>query len=145
MKALRSIVLVALLALALAACLAPTGTVASIQSETNAYRAQLGVQSEGWSVNLADSAAGQARYMAAVGVLFHSDLAVVLGKFPDLRTCGENVGVGPASMSGAQMVDAWRASPSHDANLRNPAFSMTGTAVAFGPDGRTWFVAQYCG
>jgi uncharacterized protein YkwD len=144
MKLFRVLCVVLVPAFLLVGCL-PSGTEASIQETTNSYRTSIGVQTEAWSTNLAGSAHAQAVQVAAAGALAHSDLQALLDSLPGMTMCGENVGVGPASMSGQAMTDTWRASPAHDANLRFPGFTVTGTSVVIGADGRAWYVAQYCG
>jgi uncharacterized protein YkwD len=83
------------------------------------------------------SARAWAEVLAAEGRLHHSDL----GRLPlQFSVAGENVAV---AGDVAQAHQALVRSPSHFANIVNPAYTKVGTArVRAG--GRAWVVEQFC-
>jgi len=56
---------------------------------------------------------------------------------------GENILVGPNTMSGGAMEDAWMNSPGHRANILSPNFDSIGIAVGWSPDGRIWATQNF--
>jgi len=86
----------------------------------------------------AKAAAHAQRLAAAAGHLFHSDLAE--GYALAWVLLAENVAY---AADAAAAFEALVASPSHFANLTNPAFTHAGFAVANGPDGRVWVVEEF--
>lgn len=129
----------------LAACSPPTALETDIRTGTNDYRATFGRQPEGLSYNLQTSARDWANRLAYTGELEHSNLFLLLNKYPSLTTCGENLLSASGDFSAIQIVNAWKTSPPHDLNLLNSQYSMTGVGVVFDSRGGEWVVAQYCG
>ena len=103
------------------------------------------------SWRLDQAAFAHAQDIARTGVLSHfsSDgtdvFRRILNYYPFETWLGENVAVGYGS--GLAVLDAWRASPGHNANLLNPAFHAVGLAcVAQSEDPAGWFwVADFGG
>jgi uncharacterized protein YkwD len=109
----------------------------------NADRAANGLGPLGWHGGLAGYAQSWANWMAANGSLTHQSLGPLLGL--GFGTVGENVLVGPASMSAGAMEAAWMNSAGHRANILNGAFSAAGVGSAIGPDGRIWVAVDFGG
>ena len=138
---MRRTILIVLLVLGLAACTtSTTPTEQAVTDHTNYYRAQVGAPQMGVSQNLAREADEWAMHLVndLGGALVHSNLNDTLNRWPVFNTCGENLYRGPIDPK--TIVDAWRNSPGHDANLRNPAFTQMGVGIS-----GNVVVARYCG
>jgi uncharacterized protein YkwD len=100
-----------------------------------------------WSPKLANTAGTWAWQMASVNTLYHQNLAALLAgpDYSNYYTLGENILVGPGSMTPAQMESAWRNSPAHWANISSPNFNVVGIGYVRGPDGRIWAVQDFGG
>jgi uncharacterized protein YkwD len=100
-----------------------------------------------WNGNLANTASAWARQMAAANSLYHQNLSVLISSptYASLRTMGENILVGPGSMSGPTMEAMWMGSAPHRANILNGAFNQIGIGYFRGPDGRLWGVQDFGG
>ena len=61
------------------------------------------------------------------------------------RAMGENILVGPGSMSAPSIETAWMNSPPHRANILSGAFNVVGIGYFRGPDGRIWAVQEFGG
>jgi len=104
----------------------------------NEYRAANGLGALSLDDSLSSSARWMAEDMAQNGYLSHTDS---LGRDPVSRMAafgygyntwkGENLAAGMATAQEA--FDHWRQSPSHNANLLNPNFTVTGIARAYRP------------
>ena len=103
------------------------------------------------SPRLDQAAFAHAQDLARTGVLAHtwSDgtdcFTRIRGYYPFDTWLGENLAQGYSS--GRAVLDAWRTSPGHNANLLNPAFHAVGLAcVAQSDDPAGWFwVADFGG
>jgi uncharacterized protein YkwD len=85
--------------------------------------------------------------MASVNSLYHQNLGALLAG-PDYNyyyTLGENILVGPGSMSPNAIETAWRNSPPHWANITSRSFNVVGIGYYRGPDGRLWAVQEFGG
>ena len=85
--------------------------------------------------------------MSRAGSLYHQDLSALISS-PDYAgyyTLGENILVGPGSMTGTQMEGAWMASAPHRANITSRSFNIVGIGYVRGPDGRLWAVQDFGG
>ena len=71
-------------------------------------------------------------------MLYSSDYSVYY-------TLGENILVGPGSMSPASIEGAWRNSAPHWANITSRSFNVVGIGIYRGPDGRLWAVQEFGG
>ncbi len=83
--------------------------------------------------------------MAHAGSMYHTDLNATLAT-PDYKaywTLGENILVGPGSLSPAQMEAAWMNSPPHRANILSQSFTIVGVGRCVGPDGRIWSTEDF--
>ena len=100
-----------------------------------------------YSPRLENLAGTWGAHMAAVGSMYHQDLAYWLSTpdFSAFHTLGENLLVGPASLTAAQMETAWRNSPAHWANITSPNFNVVGIGYSTSPDGRIWVCVDFGG
>lgn len=145
---LKNLVAIVLLSLGLAGCalFAPfrAGPItteinhaALAAREISAYRAQHGLAAVEVDWSLMRAAEEQARAVAAMDGLSHD----AAGRF-DRRmsrhgvngAAAENLGAGAASPERA--IERWRASPSHDENLRMPEARRIGFVKAYAPETR---------
>ena len=113
----------------------------------NADRQANGVPPLTWSPKLGNTAGSWAWNEANVNSMYHQDLTALLYS-PDYSgwyTLGENLLVGPGSMTVAQMEQAWMNSAPHRANILNRAFNAAGVGYVHGPDGRIWVVVDFGG
>lgn len=105
--------------------------------EISAYRARHGLAPVTVDASLMRAAEEQARAVAAMDGLSHD----AAGRF-DRRmerhgvrgAAAENLGAGAATAERA--IERWRASPSHDENLRMPEARRIGFVKAYAPDTR---------
>lgn len=94
-----------------------------------------------WDGQLDQAAAGHARDMATQDYFSHTSLDGrsmadrIDATGYDWRNLGENIAAGPGSVDA--VVDGWRASDGHCANLMNPAFTEFAVACVAG-DGSTY-------
>jgi uncharacterized protein YkwD len=119
-------------------------TAARIVAATNAYRASLGLPHLHTASVLVHFAAAHAADMASHDLLTHSSsngLSFAQRAqdssyhFTSMR---ENVALEGAPFPhrlGSDLLQLWRHSPQHDANLRAPEITQIGVAVARGSDG----------
>lgn len=154
-RRVAAIATVAVLALGVAACApAPSGSagpsdpfIAGIYQAMNRDRAASGLPALGYSPQLEGLANGWAATMGNQGRLYHQNLSAVLGSpdYSGYHTLGENILVGPGSMSAGSMESSWMASAPHRANILSGGYSLVGIAVYHGPDGRAWAVQDFGG
>jgi uncharacterized protein YkwD len=97
-----------------------------------------------WNSQLAGFAQGWAQTMAANQALTHSNLNAIIYQ-TSFTTMGENILVGPSTMSVAQMEGAWMNSPPHRANILNGAFTAAGVGVAYDNNGQVWVCVDFGG
>jgi uncharacterized protein YkwD len=153
-------------ALAVALCLAPisvqvfaaeaadapritAATVSTVLELTNAERARAGLAPLRENPRLAYAAQLQSDQMGSISRLDH-----VLQKAPYPRPAdrlaaaryawqayAENVAMG--QRSAAEVVSAWMSSPSHRANILNPAYTELGVGVATDEAGRPYYAQVF--
>jgi uncharacterized protein YkwD len=113
----------------------------------NADRASVGLPAFQWNEGLGSKAAGWAQQMAAANSLYHQNLSALLGDgcCSAFHTIGENIMVGPGSMSAGSIEAAWRGSSAHWANITNGGFNYIGIGYYRGSDGRIWAVQDFGG
>ncbi len=113
----------------------------------NRDRASVGLPPLTWSPKLANNAGTWANQMASANSLYHQNLSALLGSsdYASYNTLGENILVGPGTMSGAAVEGAWKASPPHWTNITSTAFNVVGIGYVRGPDGRIWAVQEFGG
>ena len=100
-----------------------------------------------WSPKLANAAGTWAHQMSNANSLYHQNLGALINS-PDYAgyyTMGENILVGPGSMSPNSMEGAWMASAPHRANILSGSFNIVGVGYYRGPDGRLWAVQDFGG
>ena len=97
-----------------------------------------------WNSTLACNARGHADWMANTGQFVHQDLnAVIHGPlYVNYASLGENILVGPNSMDGNTMYNAWWNSAGHRANILG-WYDSIGIAVLRTMAGRTWAVQEF--
>jgi uncharacterized protein YkwD len=153
-KKMAAAVLVAMMAFGLAACFPDTSSQPPSDPFTNglfqalnADRQANGLPPLTWSPKLANSAGGWAVSMMQANSLVHNNLSAMLYSpmYSGYRTLGENIIVGPGSMSPSAIESAWRASPNHWRNITSTSFNVVGIGYARGPDGRIWAVQDFGG
>jgi uncharacterized protein YkwD len=135
------------------ACFANTGNPptdslkAGIFNAMNADRQSHGLAPLTYSPRLENLAGTWAAHMAAVQSMYHQELAYwsSTSDFSAFHTLGENLLVGPGSMTADQMETAWRNSPAHWANITNPNFNVVGIGYSRSPDGRIWVCVDFGG
>jgi uncharacterized protein YkwD len=155
-----AIVVMGVIGLGLAGCkptTAPTTTTSSggpsdpyvsqLFSSLNADRTGAGLPAFAWNGMLASNAAAWAQQMANANSLYHQNLGALLASpsYAGFHTIGENILVGPSTMTPQQMEAAWKASPPHWANITNGAFNQVGIGVFRGADGRLWAAQEFGG
>jgi uncharacterized protein YkwD len=118
-----------------------------LYNRLNADRASVGLPPLTWSPKLSNSAGSWAWQMAADNTLYHQNLSTLLysGNYSNYYTLGENILVGPGSMSAAAVEGAWRASAPHWANITSRSFNIVGIGYVRGPDGRIWAAQEFGG
>jgi uncharacterized protein YkwD len=109
----------------------------------NADRAANGLSPLGWHGGLASFAQQWANWMAQNGSLTHQSLSPMFGL--GLSNVGENILVGPASMSAGAMETAWMNSGGHRANILNGGFTVAGVGMAISADGQIWVAVDFGG
>jgi uncharacterized protein YkwD len=135
------------------ACFANTGNPPTdslklgIFNAMNADRQSHGLAPLTYSPKLENLAGTWSDHMAAVGSMYHQDLAYWLSTsdYVSFHTLGENLLVGPATMTADQMETAWRNSPGHWANITSPYFNVVGIGYTKTLDGRIWVCVDFGG
>ena len=91
-------------------------------------------------------AQGWSSHLASTNTFSHRDLAAVLQSpgFGGYHTLGENILMGPWTMSAADMNTAWWNSPDHRANMLSPSFTSVGIGIAYA-NGQVWATEDFGG
>jgi uncharacterized protein YkwD len=118
-----------------------------LYNRMNYDRATVGRGPLTWSPKLANNAGWWAHQMSNANTLYHQNLSALLSSsdYTVYYTLGENILVGPGSMSPASIEAAWRGSAPHWANISSGSFNVAGIGVYRGPDGRLWAVQEFGG
>jgi uncharacterized protein YkwD len=148
-----AIIVMGVVGLGLTGCFPDTGNPPSdpyqngLYQSMNADRGSVGLPPLTWSPKLANNAGNWAWQMMAANSLYHQNLGAMLGSsdFQNYYTLGENILVGPGSMSAQSVEAAWRASPPHWANITSRSFNVVGIGYVRGPDGRIWAAQEFGG
>jgi uncharacterized protein YkwD len=113
----------------------------------NNDRAGSGLPPLMWGPKLANSAGTWAYQMSNAGSLYHQNLSALISSpsYAGYYTLGENILVGPGSLTAAQMEANWKASAPHWANISSRSFNVVGIGYYRGPDGRIWAVQDFGG
>ena len=141
-----------LLSLALAGCFAGPRTVSSatvdqrtqeVHNLVNWSRATNGLPPVGWNDKLGGLAATWSEHMATTGQFVHQDLQAVLYSpgFEEFWSLGENILVGPCSMSAQDIHNAWMNSPGHRANILGN-YNVGAVALRCN-NGRLWAAQEF--
>lgn len=107
----------------------------------NAARAEAGLEPLQRDDGLVEAARGWARWMGERRDLRHAD-DIVTGAPPDWTKAGENVGRGGTVDA---VWEAFMASPSHAANVLDPAFTRIGVGVVRTADGVLYTAHRFAG
>jgi uncharacterized protein YkwD len=118
-----------------------------LYNRLNYDRLTVGLGPLTWSPKLANTAGTWAHQMSMANTLYHQNLGALLASsdYSAYYTLGENILVGPGSMSPASIETAWRNSPAHWANITSRSFNVVGIGIYRGPDGRIWAVQEFGG
>ena len=122
----------------------PSGLAGEILAAMNADRAANGLAPLSWNDELGDIAENWAGVIAQGNSLTHQDMNAMAARTGFAKT-GENLLYAPAGYSAADMETLWMNSPSHRANILDPAFSMAGVGLATGADGSIWAAVDFGG
>jgi len=156
-KRTAAIVVTAIVGLGVAACAPPPAPAgggspsdpftASLFSSLNADRAAHGLPGLSWNSQLGSNASSWAHQMGNAGSLYHQNLGGLISSpsYAGFYTLGENILVGPGSMSAASVESAWIHSPPHYANITSRSFNVVGIGYYRGPDGRIWAAQEFGG
>lgn len=145
--------IVAALTVGATACLPPApagppdGVTSGVLNAMNRDRAANGLGALGWNNQLSGLGSGWAAHLAAAnGGLVHQNLTDVLYSpgYEGYNTLGENLLVGPDSMSTDQMEAAWMASSGHRANILRGNFTTAGVGYAYA-NARIWVAVEFGG
>jgi len=145
--------LVVIFAAGISACLpaavppASDPVAGSVLAAMNRDRAANGLAALEWNNQLGDLGSAWAAHLAAAkGGLVHQDLTAVLysAGYEGYNTLGENLLVGPTTISAGSMETAWMNSPGHRANILRASFTSAGVASRTS-DGKVWVVVEFGG
>ena len=114
--------------------------------DLNGARTSNGLPPLGANGQLTCLAQGWSSYLASTNSFFHRDLAGVLRTpaYAGYHTLGENLLLGPWTMSAADINTAWWNSPQHRANMLSPAFTSVGIGIAYA-NGQAWATEDFGG
>ncbi|HZP29419.1 MAG TPA: CAP domain-containing protein [Acidimicrobiia bacterium] len=123
----------------------PDPTIQRLYDRVNSDRAANGLGPLAWNPQLACLAQDHSNYMASTGDFSHRDLSATINQpdYSGYASLGENILVGPSSMSADAMEDAWMNSPGHRANILSTSFDSIGIATATSADGRIWATQNF--
>jgi uncharacterized protein YkwD len=110
----------------------------------NRDRSANGISSLCPDPQLTGIAAAWAASMATTHTFAHQDLYPLLSQ-TSFTSMGENILVGPGTMSTDQQEAVFMGSPDHRANILNPVFSAVGVGVASSTDGLIWVAVDFGG
>jgi uncharacterized protein YkwD len=109
-------------------------TSVAIFNLTDQSRAASGLPGLAANGQLTCLAQAWSQHMAATRAFAHRDLGSVIssaGYAGVYHTLGENILLGPASMSAGAMHTAWMNSPDHRANILSGSYSSMGIGLAY--------------
>jgi uncharacterized protein YkwD len=117
----------------------------TVFNRVNSDRAANGLGPLSWNAQLACLAQDHSNTMATTGDFSHRDLSVTIRQpdYAGYASLGENILVGPNTMAGDAMEDAWMNSPGHRANILSANFDSIGIAVGWSSDGRIWATQNF--
>jgi len=145
--------LVVIFAVGISACLpaaappTPDTVAGSVLAAMNRDRVANGLDALEWNNQLGGLGSTWAAHLAVAKVgLVHQDLTAVLdgAGYGGYNALGENLLVGPKTMSADSMETAWMNSPAHRANILRASFTWAGVAVR-SSDGKAWVVVEFGG
>jgi len=120
-------------------------TIQRLFDRVNSDRAANGLGPLSWNPQLTCLAQDHSNWMAATGSFTHRDLQATINQpdYAGYASLGENILVGPQSMTADAMEDAWMNSPGHRANILSANFDSIGIALANSSDGRVWATQNF--
>jgi uncharacterized protein YkwD len=123
----------------------PTPVIQQLFDRVNSDRAANGLGPLAWNPQLDCLAQEHSDWMASTGSFTHRDLSATIRQpdYSSYSSLGENILVGPVSMTADQMEDAWMNSPGHRANILSSNFDSIGIALGQSSDGRVWATQNF--
>jgi uncharacterized protein YkwD len=120
-------------------------TIQRLFDRVNSDRAANGLGPLSWNPQLTCLAQDHSTWMASTGSFTHRDLQATINQpdYAGYASLGENILVGPQTMTADQMEDAWMNSPGHRANILSANFDSIGIALADSSDGRVWATQNF--
>lgn len=97
-----------------------------------------------WNDKLGGLAVGWSQNMVATGVFAHQDLNAILNdpNYGEFWALGENILLGPCSMSAQDIEQAWMASGPHRANILGD-YNVTGVGIACSGGGQLYATQEF--
>jgi uncharacterized protein YkwD len=120
------------------------GSSSAVIDAMNGDRAAGGLGGLCGNGQLMNYAQAWANTMAQNASLTHQGLGNILAGTA-FSSVGENILVGPGSMSAGQMEVAWMNSPAHRENIMSGAYSAAGVGMAYSSDGQIWVCVDFGG
>lgn len=122
----------------------PDAITSTLLNRTNAERTARGLTSLFWNPRLACLAGEWSSVMANGRGLGHRDLngTIRSAGFESFASLGENIFVGPTSISPDSIHGAWMNSPPHAANILGDYDAM-GIGWATSPNGQIWVTENF--
>jgi uncharacterized protein YkwD len=118
---------------------APWDVLVRVYDSTNELRAYLGLNRLRWDQQLSCDAVLHSAVMNYTNTLSHTDLSALIHDpyHQGYSGLGENVLVGPTSLTGQTIADAFAASPGHLANVLG-SWTSVGMGIVYGTIGQLW-------
>jgi uncharacterized protein YkwD len=146
---------VTVLTLALASCGFPNTSSGSpsdpiengVYNAMNYDRVANGLRPLTWSPKLSNQAGWWSHQEANMNTLLHQNLSALISSpsYTGYYSLGENILVGPGSMTPKQMESAWMNSSEHRAEILSSAYDIAGVGYYRGGDGRIWVTVDFGG
>jgi uncharacterized protein YkwD len=124
---------------------APSNLAGQVFDMINQSRGSAGLPALSWDGQLSGLASEWASYLGSLGTLLHRNLQSVITSpaFARWSTLGENLYVGPNTVSASDVHAALMASAPHKANILNGSFTLGAVAAFVSSDGRLYVVENF--
>jgi uncharacterized protein YkwD len=122
----------------------PWDVLVRVFDSTNELRAYLGLNRLRWDPQLSCDAVLHSQVMNYTNTLSHTDLNALIHDpyHQGYSSLGENVLVGPVSLTGQQIEDAFVSSPGHLANILGN-WTSVGMGIVYGTIGKLWVTVTF--